>query len=241
MQLLEKARGEYYPSLGKATDLILKEGVEQITMHLREDRRHIQDEDIPIIRAVTKKYERLLNLEIGASKEMIHIAYQNLPDWVCFVPEKREERTTEGGLDLTDKTNCEKIKKACRMLKDKDSGINISLFVEAKEEIISHAVEMDIDAVEIHTGDYAGLHMAKNNLRVESALDEFKKMQSVIKSYNLGFHGGHGLTKENLPLLCRNKIFEEYNIGHSIICDSIFEGLQKSVQKIQAIILGKEI
>jgi pyridoxine 5-phosphate synthase len=146
---LRQARGESYPSIVEAADMALMAGADQITIHLREDRRHIQDTDVPAVKMVTERYGRPLNLELGANDEIIQLACEVRPDWICIVPEKREEKTTEGGLDLRDLKNFDKISKTCDLFKEKIPNVKISLFVEADPEILGLCAKMNIDAVEI--------------------------------------------------------------------------------------------
>jgi pyridoxine 5-phosphate synthase len=225
---VRQARGENYPSVSRAAELALQAGADQITIHLREDRRHIQDADIKAVSDVTKNFKRLFNFEMGVSEEILNLAIKAKPDWVCLVPEKREERTTEGGLDLIHKDNFEKIKRACEQLKEK-TNTKISLFVEADISILDRVRELPVDAVEIHTGDYAQ-HYLKNK-DTQEFLKKFQRGQDLIKSLNLGYHAGHGLTLKSVAPLLEKGLFEEYNIGHWIIAEAIFEGLAQVVKK----------
>ena len=231
---LRQARGEVYPSLIEAAKVSLEAKADQITIHLREDRRHIQDTDVPSVKLVTERYGVPLNLEIGANEEIINMAIDTKPDWICLVPEKREEKTTEGGLDLLDKTNFERIKNACLKLKDQIKDVKISLFVEANEAILQKCIELKVDAVEIHTGDFA-IDFNRGE-ECEEHFSQFQKMKELIQKNNIGYHAGHGLTDESLKPLVDRNLFEEYNIGHWIICDSIFNGLSNSVKKLVQII-----
>lgn len=234
---LRQARGESYPSIVEAADMSLAAGADQITIHLREDRRHIQDTDVPAVKMVTEKYGKPLNLELGANEDIIEVACEVKPDWICLVPEKREEKTTEGGLDLKDLANFDKISKACERFKKSIPGVKISLFVEADPEILGLCAKMQIDAVEIHTGDYAKAVLEENP--IEPFLDKFAKGKQIIESHNLGYHAGHGLTDESLLPLVENKLFAEYNIGHWIICDAVFNGLANSINKLNKILENK--
>ena len=231
---LRQARGESYPSLVDAARVALEAGADQITIHLREDRRHIQDTDVGAIKMVTERYGRPLNLELGANEEIIQIAIESRPDWVCLVPEKREERTTEGGLNIVDYAQFDKIANTCKRFKRESPQTKISLFVEAKPEVLRNAVKMDIDAVEIHTGDYAHAALAGEDL--SEYLDLFREGKKIIDEANMGYHAGHGLTDESLLPLVESQLFAEYNIGHWIICDSIFCGLGQSIAKLQKVI-----
>ncbi len=231
---LRQARGEDYPSLVDAARSVLEEGADQITIHLREDRRHIQDTDVPAIKLVTQRYGKPLNLELGANDEIIQIAIEVKPDWICIVPEKREERTTEGGLNITDKDQFKKISETCDLFKKEIPNVKISLFVEASPETLELCTKMNIDAVEVHTGDYAQKFLAGE--AIDDYLEQYRKGKKIIQDANMGYHAGHGLTDESLLPLAENNLFEEYNIGHWIICDAVFNGLSKTLVKLTSIL-----
>lgn len=231
---LRQARGEAYPSIAEAARVSLEAGADQITIHLREDRRHIQDTDVPVVKLVTERFSKPLNLELGVAEEILELACAVKPDWICVVPEKREERTTEGGLNLLEENQYEKVHKACEKLKKKIPGVKISLFVEADKKTLEKAASMPIDAVEIHTGDYARAFNAGENY--SKLLEEFSEGKTLIKSKGIGYHAGHGLTDESLRPLVSAKLFEEYNIGHWIISDSVFCGLENSIKKLLKVI-----
>lgn len=228
---LRQARGEAYPSVVEAANVCLNNGADQITIHLREDRRHIQDTDVEAVRLVTKKFGKPLNLEIGVDPEIVDIAIAASPDWICVVPEKREEQTTEGGLDLKNSEIFEKVKAACSKLKGAIPHLKISLFVEGEDEILKKCKEIECDAVEIHTGDFARAHL--NGEDTGEFIDQFKKSQIVCEEIGLGHHAGHGLTHESVKPLIDEKLFVEYNIGHWIVCQAVFDGLGKVVQNLK--------
>jgi pyridoxine 5-phosphate synthase len=231
---LRQARGEQYPSVADAAKVVLDAGADQITIHLREDRRHIQDFDVTTVKAVTQNYGKPLNLEIGANPEIIDIAIDVNPEWICIVPEKREERTTEGGLNLKDEKTFDKINETCLKFRTKIPDAKISLFVEANMETMQMCQQLGADAVEIHTGDYA--HAFNNDENIDSYLEQFKVAKEYCDAQKIGFHAGHGLTDENLKPLVREDLFVEYNIGHWIIADAVFSGLDNSVKKLIKII-----
>ncbi len=229
---LRQARGEAYPSVVDAAQVVLEAGAEQITIHLREDRRHIQDYDVPAVKLVTERYGVPLNLEMGNNEEILDVAINVKPEWICLVPEKREERTTEGGLNLKDKNQYEKVHQLCTKIRKYLPETKISLFVEADTDILQKCVELNVDAVEIHTGDYA---MAFNRGEAtDSFLKNYTDAYKLIKAAGMGFHAGHGITLENLGPLVKQNLFEEYNIGHWIICQSVFDGLANTVSKLKA-------
>lgn len=226
---LREARGEYYPEIERAAKTVMECGAEQITIHLREDRRHIRDHDLPVVRKVTTEYGKLFNLEMGANPEIIKIAIKNRPDWVCLVPENREEVTTEGGLNLMNSDVFDRVSTCCSELKLALPELKISLFLESNIGVLEKAKELQVDAVEIHTGEYAKLFLEKQDY--QSSLNDFLKGITFLKEAGIHAHAGHGLTLESvLPLLEQN-LFEEYNIGHWIIAESVFEGLDSVVRR----------
>ncbi len=228
---LRQARGEDYPSVVEAAVVCLQSGADQITIHLREDRRHIQDTDVEAVSLVTKKYGKPLNLEIGCHSEIIDIALATGPDWVCLVPEKREERTTEGGLDLKDSSNFERIKDSCLRLKAGLPNLKISLFLESDSETLKKSLTLPIDAVEVHTGEYARAFL--HGEQTEDYLADFRRAHLLLKEAGIGCHAGHGLTQESLQPLLQEGIFAEYNVGHWLICQAIFQGLGKVVSTMK--------
>lgn len=231
---LRQARGEQYPSLVTAAKICLTEGADQITIHLREDRRHIQDTDVESIKLVTKEFNKPLNLEMGCSEDIISIAIATKPNWVCLVPEKREERTTEGGLDLISSQNYKKVEETCNALKKKIPDLKISLFVEGKIDVMKKAICLPVDAVEIHTGDFARSFNEGNE--INHFIHSYQESFELVQKYNLSFHAGHGLTNKNIIPLLKSKLFEEYNIGHWIIAESIFYGLGTIVRNLKGLI-----
>lgn len=228
---LRQARGELYPSLVDAADLAIRSGADQITIHLREDRRHIQDTDVAAIKLVTSRYNVPLNLEMATSDEILQIAIDSKPQWICLVPEKREEKTTEGGLDLESTANFEKIRKTILSLREHCPDTKISLFVEANDHVLKKCIDLKVDAVEIHTGDYARAFV--NDEDLSSFLERFSECKNLIKNAGIGYHAGHGLTDLSTKPLVENDLFEEYNIGHWVISDSVFVGLEQSIQKLK--------
>tara|TARA_B100001769_G_C21980383_1_gene527143 strand:+ start:93 stop:809 length:717 start_codon:yes stop_codon:yes gene_type:complete len=216
-----------YPDMLKAIKISEDSGADSITMHLREDRRHIQFNDIKIAREHIKTK---LNLEMAPTLEMCEIANQVKPDFVCIVPEKRQELTTEGGLDV--KKNFESLKNIIHNLKD--SGSLISLFIEPDIQIIDLAKELNVGAIELHTGKYA----EANNL------DKKKYIEQIINSVNhahnksLIVNAGHGLDYTNVKEIARISNINELNIGHSIIAESIFLGLAEAINKMKNIIVS---
>lgn len=232
---LRQARGEDYPCIKRALKQCLENGADQITIHLREDRRHIQDADCPIVRKITKDFNKLFNLELATAKDVIETAIHCSPDWVCIVPEKREEKTTEGGLNLQDNSVFEKISKTVDTLRSKIEGVKVSLFLEANLQTIEIASKLKPEAIEIHTGEFAKSYL-KNPDKIESYLNDFLDVHKFLFENKIHCHAGHGLTREMLPQLIDLNIFEEYNIGHWIISESIFRGLGPVVKDLSEII-----
>ena len=216
-----------YPDMLKAIKISEENGADSITMHLREDRRHIQFNDIKIAREHIKTK---LNLEMAPTLEMCEIANQVKPDFVCIVPEKRQELTTEGGLDV--KKNFESLKNIIHNLED--SGSLISLFIEPDIKIIDLAKELNVGAIELHTGKYAE---AKDS-------DKKKYIEKIINAVNhahnksLIVNAGHGLDYTNVKEIARISNINELNIGHSIIAESIFLGLAEAINKMKNIIVS---
>ncbi len=227
---LRQQRDEGYPDIQRAADAVLKAGADQITIHLREDRRHIQDSDVALVKEFTDKYGKPLNLEIGSADSIIDYAIEMNPDWICLVPEKREEKTTEGGLDLSG-DNFLKLKDTMSKLRDGINNVKISLFVEASKEVMEKSVELKADAVEIHTGSYAIDFLA--NKPVENHLKLYQDAFETLKGTDVHFHAGHGLTDKSVIPLLEMKLFEEYNIGHWIICESVFHSLGSVTESLQ--------
>jgi len=232
---LRQARGEDYPCIKRALKECLENGADQITIHLREDRRHIQDEDCPIVRNITKDYNKLFNLELATAKDVINTAIHCSPDWVCIVPEKREERTTEGGLNLKDKSAFQSTAKTIDILRSNIKDVKISLFLEANLETNKLAQQLGPEAIEIHTGEFAKQFLSGSD-KIRNSIEEFITVQKYLVDNNIHCHAGHGLTQEMLPSLLELKIFEEYNIGHWIISESIFRGLATVVKDLSEII-----
>jgi len=224
---VRNARGENYPSPLKAALLAQKFGADSITIHLREDRRHIRDKDLI---GIKKKLKIPLNLEMAPTKEMLKISLKYRPRYVCIVPEKRKEITTEGGLNL--KRNSFLIKKIIKKLKKKN--IRTSLFIEPNINDIKIAKNIEADCIEIHTGKICNLYNKKKNIK-----NEFKKIQkSVNFANNIGLevHAGHGITFSSAILLSKIKGIEEFNIGHFLIGESIFIGIKDCIKKFKKIL-----
>ena len=222
---VRQARRAQVPDPVEAALLAEKAGADGITVHLREDRRHIQERDVELLR---ERLKTKLNLEMAVTPAMVAFAETLRPDDACFVPEKREELTTEGGLDIV--AHRRKIQDSVKRLQDR--GIHVSLFVDPKEKQIETSKEVGADAVEVHTGTYcnaAGAEREKERRTVASA---------VSLAYRLGLevHAGHGLDYENvLPIAGIHEIVE-LNIGHSIIARAVVVGIEQAVREMKALL-----
>jgi pyridoxine 5-phosphate synthase len=236
---LRQARGEFYPRTDTAAKHCFSAGADQLTIHLREDRRHIQDHDVVTLSELLKKLNKPLNLEIGLSDEIILIAKETAPDWLCIVPEKREEKTTEGGLDLKNDDYFDKVKKACDLFKKEIPQTKISLFVEADSVTLKRSSECSIDAVEIHTGEYAKAFL--ENESYAHYIDQYKSSQEFCAKVGLGHHAGHGLTFESVRPLLKEKLFVEYNIGHAMMAQSLFDGMSTVVAQMKTLFCENEL
>ena len=224
---LRNARGENHPDPLNAAIYALKCGADSITIHLREDRRHIKDNDL---KRISKNKKIPLNLEMAANKEMLRIALKYKPDFVCIVPEKRNEVTTEGGLNL--KKNINSLSKIIDALNK--NKIRTSLFINPSINDIKTSYKLGSDCVEIHTGRLSRLVKLKKNYSKE--LNRIKKCSIIAKKIGLEVHAGHGLDYKTTELLSRFKEIEEFNIGHYLIGESVFFGLSKVIKKFKKII-----
>ncbi len=227
---IRNARNESHPHPNLAAKYAIASGANSITIHLREDRRHINENDLKII----SSYKKIpLNLEIAANLKMLRIALKYKPNYVCLVPEKRQEITTEGGLNL--KKNKNIIKYTLKKLND--SNIRTSLFVNASIKDIEIAKALGSKCIEIHTGKIANQVKKKNNYHKE--LLNIKKCAKYAKSLDLEIHAGHGLDYETTKILKKIKEITEYNIGHFIIGESIQYGLRKVIKRFKKILKKK--
>ena len=224
---VRNARGEIYPSPLRAALMSQKMGADSVTIHLREDRRHINEKDLEIIKS---KLKIPLNLEIAATKEMLNIALIYKPSFICIVPEKRQEITTEGGLNLNYNKNF--IKKMISKLKKNKS--RVSLFIEPSLKDIKSSKLLNADCIEIHTGKLCNLINKKKNYK-----KELKKIKAAVRLGNylgLEVHAGHGLTYKSAKILSSITGIREFNIGHYLIAESIFFGLGKVISEFKKII-----
>ena len=218
---VRNARGEQYPSPLRAAVIAQKCGAHSVTIHLREDRRHINELDLKQIKS---KLKIPLNLEIAATKEMLNIALKSNPPFVCIVPEKRREVTTEGGLNLN--YNKKFLSKIIKKLKSNKS--RVSLFIEPNLKDVNKSKELNADCVEIHTGKLCNLINKKKNYKIELA--KIKKAVKLGNELGLEVHAGHGLTFNSAKILSKLEGIHEFNIGHFLIGEAIFVGLSNSIK-----------
>ncbi|MEO8418599.1 MAG: pyridoxine 5'-phosphate synthase [Methylophilaceae bacterium] len=224
---IRQARGTRYPSVVQAALRAEQSGADGITLHLREDRRHIQDADVYALRSLL---QTKMNLEMAVTAEMIGIALAVMPQDVCFVPEKREERTTEGGLDVLE--NFAGVKNACKKLGD--AGIRVSLFIGPDFEQIDAAKAAGAPVIELHTGTYADAEQEAEKQH------ELRRIQLAIAhgvSIGLAVNAGHGLHYHNVKEIAAIPGVEELNIGHAIIAHALFVGWDNAVREMKALII----
>lgn len=225
---LRQLRGTPYPDILEAARLAELGGAEQITIHLREDRRHIQDEDVKVLRSGLKVP---MNLEMAATEAMTRFAIKIRPEWSCLVPEKRREVTTEGGLDLAG--NRKRIAPVVARLKK--AGIKVSLFIEPSLQAVKLSRELGADAVEFHTGRYClatqqeGVGARK---RAASELERIRKAAVAAREAGIHPHAGHGFDYENVRPVVELDLIEEFNIGHVIVCRAALVGLERAVREM---------
>lgn len=228
---LRNARGDNFPSVIEAALVCETNGADLITVHLREDRRHIRDEDVMMLRQAIKTE---LNLEMAATSEMVEFACMVKPDYVCLVPERRQELTTEGGLNATGNFN--NLSKVVNILQQ--HGILVSLFVDANTEQITAAGDMNAYAIEIHTGKYA------NSQGEYARTQEFYQIVDMCEfadSLELVVNAGHGLNYHNVRQIAQIPQMHELNIGYAIIANSVFWGLDKAVCKMKDLMIKSRI
>ncbi len=224
---LRQARGTSYPDPIKAALDAEMAGADSITLHLREDRRHIQDADVDKISAMR---QTKVNLEMAATQEMVDIACRVKPEDVCLVPEKREELTTEGGLDVVSQQTW--LTKVCKVLAENNS--RVSLFIDADKEQIDAAKAVGAPVIELHTGTYADLTEPQ---AVTAELQRIREAAEYAVSIGLVVNAGHGLHYHNVQAIAAIPQLEELNIGHAIIAQAIFSGLPAAVSEMKRLMI----
>ena len=227
---IRNARGEGYPDPARAAEIAMQAGADGITAHLREDRRHISDADIEALAALTRKRGRPLNFEMAVTEEMEAIALAHRPHAACLVPERREEVTTEGGLDVAGQHN--RIAPAVASLKA--AGIRVSLFIEANPIQIAAAAEVGADVVELHTGAYC-LAVRERRPEAEALLQALRAGAAQAAGLGLEVHAGHGIDYETVTPVAAIPEIAELNIGHFLIGEAIFTGLDSAIRRMRAL------
>ncbi len=222
---VRNARGTKYPDPVHAAEIAERAGADGITVHLREDRRHIKDRDVYLLRDTL---QTRMNLEMAVTDEMVAIALDVKPAYVCLVPEKREELTTEGGLDVVGQL--EKVKAATQTLTD--AGIKVSLFIDADREQIDAAKACGAPYIELHTGHYAD---AASDEDMQAELKKIAAAASYADDQGIKVNAGHGLTYHNVTPIAAIPEIYELNIGHSIVGRAVFDGLSKAVADMKVI------
>ncbi|MBX7540995.1 pyridoxine 5'-phosphate synthase [Qipengyuania sphaerica] len=223
---IRNARGGDHPDPVRAAEIVARVGGDGITAHLREDRRHIRDADLRRIQEAT---DLPLNLEMAATEEMLEIALRHMPHAACIVPEKREERTTEGGLDAAGQHNT----LAPIVWKLKDKGIRVSLFIEASELQLDAALKLGVPVVEFHTGEYAHAHLEGDSEKTARELKRIADMAALAAKNGIEPHAGHGLTYENVQPIAAIPQLAELNIGHYLVGEAVFVGLENAVRQMR--------
>ncbi|MFN2100185.1 pyridoxine 5'-phosphate synthase [Altererythrobacter sp. MF3-039] len=223
---IRNARGGDHPDPVRAAEIVASVGGDGITAHLREDRRHIRDDDLRRIQEAT---DLPLNLEMAATEEMLEIALRHRPYAACIVPEKREERTTEGGLDAAGLHN----QLAPIVTQLADEGIRVSLFIEANERQLDAALRLGAPVVEFHTGEYAHAHLEGDGERTARELKRISDMAALAAKNGIEPHAGHGLTYENVQPIAAIPQLAELNIGHYLVGEAVFVGLENAVRKMR--------
>ncbi len=224
---IRNARGEKHPDPYHAAKQTTKMGADSVTIHLREDRRHINDKDAKQICSLKNV---LVNLEISMNHKIVNNALKIKPNYICIVPENRKEITTEGGLDLS--KHKKRLKKIIK--KFKKANIRTSLFINPSIKDIKLSKELNIDCIEIHTGKISNLVKSKKNFKNE--LNRIKKSTILASKLNIEVHAGHGLDYKTTKILTKIDKIQEFNIGHFIIGESIFLGLSKVIKSFKKII-----
>ncbi len=224
---LRQARGTRYPDPVQAAIEAEQSGADSITLHLREDRRHIQDRDVRLLQEIL---QTRMNLEMAVTEEMLAIAEQVGPADCCLVPERREELTTEGGLDVAGQKG--RIREACQRLAE--AGVRVSLFIDAEPTQIEAAIECGAPVIEIHTGHYAD---ARDHHETEAELARIERAVRLGSEGGLQVNAGHGLHYHNTAAIARIAQIRELNIGHAIIGRAVFVGLQEAVREMKRIMV----
>ena len=225
---LRNARGELHPDPFYAAKIVKKKGADSVTIHLREDRRHINDADAKKICSIKNL---LVNLEISLKDEIINNALRIKPNYICIVPENRKEITTEGGLDLS--KNKRKLEYVLKLFKKKK--IRTSLFINPTKKDVLLSKQLGTDCIEIHTGRFANLVKSKKKIKKEFL--RIERSSKLANDLGIEVHAGHGLDYSSTKILSKINSIKEFNIGHFIIGESIFFGIEKVINNFKKIII----
>lgn len=220
---IRESRHTAYPDPLRAAAIAEAAGADAITVHLREDRRHIQDRDV---KALRERLTTRLNLEMAVTEEMIGVAVDLGPDDCCLVPERRQELTTEGGLDVL--ANRARVEDACRKLAS--AGVRVSLFIDPDKAQVEAAAQAGAPVIELHTGAYAG---AGTGAEQQKWLERIRDAAARADELGLRVNAGHGLTYDNVQPIAALPVIQELNIGHAIVAEAIFVGLEKAVARMK--------
>ncbi|HEY0671880.1 MAG TPA: pyridoxine 5'-phosphate synthase [Longimicrobiales bacterium] len=233
---VRQARRTDEPDPVRAAVLAELGGADGITVHLREDRRHIQDRDVRLLMQTVRTG---VNLELAATSDVLQIAVGLKPMTATLVPEKRAEVTTEGGLQMSDNTQQKKIGDAVRQLRD--AGVRTSLFIDPDTAAIRAAAQLHVEAIELHTGEYAELwkkrHEPGGHAAVDGELQRLRSAAAQARSLGMDVHAGHGLTYENVAHVAAIAEIEELNIGHSVVSRAVLVGMERAVREMKDIIV----
>jgi pyridoxine 5-phosphate synthase len=227
---IRNARGETYPDPTRAAEVAIAAGADGITAHLREDRRHISDSDIDALAALTKRRGRPLNFEMAVPDEMLAIALRHKPRAACLVPERREEVTTEGGLNVAGEHN----RVAPVVARLKAAGIRVSLFIEPDERQIAAAASVGAQVIELHTGAYC-MAVRERRPEAEPLYRRLREGAAQAAALGLEVHAGHGIDYETVPAIAAIPELAELNIGHFLIGEAIFTGLDAAIRRMRAL------
>jgi pyridoxine 5-phosphate synthase len=222
---LRQARGTWYPDPVQAAGIAERAGADGITVHLREDRRHISDRDVRVLRETIGTH---LNLEMAVTDEMIAIGCELKPDAACLVPEKREELTTEGGLDVVG--NADRVESACSKLAA--AGVRVSLFIDPDEDQVRAAAAVGAPVIELHTGAYAD---TEDKAQQQHELERIRHAAAFAAAQGLEVHAGHGLHYHNVKPIAAIPQLAELNIGHAIVARAVLEGLDSAVRDMNTL------
>lgn len=226
---VRNARGGMAPDPARAAELALKAGVDGITAHLREDRRHVRDDDIPAIKAVCDGFDRPLNFEMAVTEEMVEKALEIRPHAACLVPERRQERTTEGGLDVAGQHNW--VGNAVARLNE--AGIRTSLFIATDPTQIEAAAKVNAPVVEFHTGALCDAYREGDIVTFEAELAKLEAAAKLAEAHGIEVHAGHGIDYDTVPFIARIPQVRELNIGHFLIGEAVFVGLEAAIARMR--------